>query len=86
MSHVSATVTNISSRDGDEVVELYLSRRDGSNLELKGFGRFHIKAGQARMVDFEVKESEMVDRIVSVGGGQPLRTWTGDRFIQRESR
>jgi beta-glucosidase len=86
MSHVSATVTNISSHDGDEVAELYLSKRDRSNPELKGFERVHLKAGEARTINFELKESEMRDRIVSVGGGQPLRAWTGDRFIQQESR
>ena len=86
MSHVSATVSNISSHHGDEIAQLYTSGRDGSNPQLRGFGRFHIKAGQRTMVDFEVKPSELQDRVVSVGGGQPLRTWTGDRFIQSESR
>jgi beta-glucosidase len=86
MSCVSATVTDISSRDGDEVAELYLSKRDRSNPELKGFERVHLKAGEARRINFEVKESDMRDRLVSVSGGQPLEAWTRDRFIQQESR
>jgi beta-glucosidase len=85
MSRASATITNTSSRAGDEVVELYLSRRDGSNPELRGFGRFHLKAGQATTVSFEVRTYEMQHRIVSVGGGQPLKAWTGDRFVQQDS-
>jgi beta-glucosidase len=85
-SAVSATVTNSSMRDGDEVVEFYLSQRDGSNPELKGFRRLHLKAGEAKTVGFEVKTSELQDRLVSVGGGQPRQAWTGDRFVQQESR
>jgi beta-glucosidase len=84
MSRVSAIVANTSSRDGDEVVELYLSHRDGSNPELRGFERIHFNAGQTATVSFEVKTSDMQDRVVSVGGGEPLRAWTGNRFVQQE--
>ncbi len=68
---VSTDVTNSGSRDGDEVVQLYLTNRDGSNPELRGFQRIHLKAGETRTVRFEVKTSDMRDRTVSVGGGQP---------------
>jgi beta-glucosidase len=84
-SAVSATVTNSSTRDGDEVVEFYLSQRNGSNPQLRGFERVHLKAGESRTVLFQVKTSELHDRIAGVGGGQPVKAWTGDHFVQRES-
>ncbi|MFL6354198.1 MAG: glycoside hydrolase family 3 C-terminal domain-containing protein [Bryobacteraceae bacterium] len=81
-SAVSAMVANSSARDGDEVVEFYLSRRDGSNPELRGFERVHLKAGESRTVGFTVQTSELQDRTVSIGGGQPVKAWTGDHFVE----
>src|SRR5581483_8499134 len=72
-SEVTADVTNTSSRDGDEVVQMYFSNRDGSNPELRGFQRIHLRAGETRTVRFEVNRAEMRDHKVSVGGGQPLK-------------
>jgi beta-glucosidase len=85
-SAVSVTVANSSTRNGDEVVEFYLSRPDGSNPELKGFERVHLKAGESRTVGFTVQRFELKDRIISIGGGQPVKAWTGNHFVQQESR
>jgi beta-glucosidase len=85
-SAVSVSVANSSRRDGDEVVEFYLSQPNGSNPKLKGFRRVHLKGGESRTVEFEAKTSELQDRILSVGGGQPVKAWTGDHFVRRQFR
>lgn len=59
---VSVRVSNAGSRDGDEVVQLYL-RQDFTSVEtpgraLKGFSRIHLKAGQTETVLFEIPQSE----------------------------
>jgi beta-glucosidase len=79
---VTAIVKNTSPREGDEVAQLYLSQAGGSNQELRGFERLHLKAGEQRTVRFEVNNTELAGRVLSVGSGQPLQQWTGDRFVQ----
>jgi beta-glucosidase len=75
---ISARVTNGSGRDGDEVVQLYLST--GGNAALKGFRRVHVDAGQSRTVKFVLAPEELAGRItISVGGGQPV---AGTQFVQ----
>jgi beta-glucosidase len=55
-TNVQVTVQNTSNRDGDEVVELYLtapSNVDGAPLRsLQAFQRVHLKAGQSQPVTF----------------------------------
>jgi beta-glucosidase len=83
---LSVDVRNSGSRDSDEVVQLYVSRKaDGAPIRsLKRFQRIHLKAGETRKVNFEVDAQAMsiVDakgtRVVPpgtvelwVGGGQP---------------
>lgn len=83
---VSVDVRNSGSRDSDEVVQLYVSRKaDGAPIRsLKGFQRIHLKAGETRRVSFKLDAGALsiVDakgqRIVPagianiwVGGGQP---------------
>ena len=55
---VQATITNTGSRDGDEVVQLYirdlLSSVARPVLELKGFQRIHLRAGEAKQVSFTI--------------------------------
>ncbi|GHT05895.1 beta-glucosidase [Bacteroidia bacterium] len=84
---VKTTVTNTGGKDGDEVVQLYLSnKRDFTTpiRALKGFQRIHLKAGESKTVEFTLtpKELAVVNRtgssepmkgevIISVGGGQP---------------
>ena len=54
----SVTVTNTGRRDGDEVVQLYISHPAAQIArpvkELKGFRRLHLKAGESRRIDFTV--------------------------------
>ena len=84
---VDAHVKNSSQRDGDEVVEIYLTfpKLPGAPLRaLRGFSRVHIAAGESAHVRMNLNKRDlsMVDekgnRIVapgsytlSVGGGQP---------------
>ena len=81
------TVTNTGKREGDEVAELYLTFPNvaGAPLRaLRGFKRVHLKPGEARKVQFELRDRDlsMVTEAgapiipqgkysVSVGGGQP---------------
>jgi beta-glucosidase len=84
---VDADVRNAGEREGDEVVELYVSfpKSPAAPIRaLRGFTRVHVAAGETKHVQFtlnardmsEVKENG--DRVVapgaytiSVGGGQP---------------
>jgi beta-glucosidase len=82
-----ADVKNISDRDGDEVVELYLSFPKTTITPiraLRGFTRLHVTAGETQHVHFDLKPrdlsevNEKGDRVIapgaysiSVGGGQP---------------
>ena len=54
----SVDVANTGSRDGDEVVELYLAHRNSAVTrplrELKGFKRIHVAAGERTTVRFEI--------------------------------
>jgi beta-glucosidase len=76
-AEIRATVRNTSTRDGDEVVQLYVAGRSGEHApirSLRGFQRIHLRAGESREVSFilgggDLPEPEME---ISVGGGQPL--------------
>ncbi len=84
---VEADVRNVSQREGDEVVELYLSfpKSPGAPIHtLRGFTRMGLAAGETRHIHFTLdardlsEVNEKGDRIVangdyriSVGGGQP---------------
>jgi beta-glucosidase len=75
-AEVSATVKNTSSREGDEVVQLYIgggSDPDAPIRNLRGFERIHLKAGESRHVKFAVAPGDLPKEKVevSVGGGQP---------------
>ncbi len=56
---VEAEVANTGDRDGDEVVQLYVTRREVSVtqpvLELKGFERVTLAPGERRTVRFEIE-------------------------------
>jgi len=81
------TVTNTGKREGDEVVQLYLSFPSvpGAPLRaLRGFKRVHLKPGESQKLRFKLKDrdlgmvSEAGEPIiaegkysVSIGGGQP---------------
>jgi beta-glucosidase len=84
---VEATVRNTARREGDEVVEVYLTfpPLSGSPIRaLRGFSRVHLAPGTEQLVRFSLDSrdlshvSEAGDRVVtpgdyrvSVGGGQP---------------
>ena len=84
---VTAEVRNAGPRDGDEVVELYVKPPQTAvspRVELEGFERIHLRAGEARRVQFTLtprqlsevdeKENRAVlpgDYAISVAGGQP---------------
>jgi len=65
---VSFTIRNTGKRDGDEVVQLYirdlLSSVARPVMELKGFQRIHLKAGETKTVSFEITPEmlSMLDR------------------------
>ena len=81
------TVANTGTREGDEVVQLYLSFPNvpGAPLRaLRGFKRVHLKPGESEKVRFELKDrdlsmvSEAGEPIITkgkyqvfIGGGQP---------------
>ena len=72
---VQASVKNTSSHDGDEVVQLYVTDPAGQEvLNLRGFQRVHLRAGESRLVTFTIA-SEVLPKSkveISIGGGQPL--------------
>jgi beta-glucosidase len=86
---VTVDVTNSGERDGDEIVQLYLSRRDIEGVPLRslvGFERIHLKAGETRNLRYTLEDSALshvdadgVRRIAPgkvdlwIGGGQPER-------------
>ena len=86
--NVEADVRNVSSRDGDEVVELYLTYPSLAGAPIRalcGFNRVHIQAGETAHVRLTVSPrglsyvNEAGDRLIgpgsytlSIGGGQPL--------------
>ena len=85
--NVEVDVKNTGSRDGDEVVELYISfpKMDGAPLKaLRGFKRVHLKAGEQQHVTLSLNPRDLSyvnaagdrlvgtgDYLITVGGGQP---------------
>lgn len=85
---VQVKVTNTGKVDGDEVVQLYVKDEEASTqrpkLQLEGFKRIHLKAGESKVVEFEIqaRQFSMIGesdyRVIepgmftlSLGGGQP---------------
>jgi beta-glucosidase len=60
---VSVDVTNTGVRAGDEVIQMYVryphSAVERPRLELKGFARVHIGAGETRTVDIPLRANEL---------------------------
>jgi beta-glucosidase len=60
---VTAEVTNIGPVVGDEVVQLYIHQRAGSDSrpkrELKGFERLTLKPGEMKTVSFKLGPAEL---------------------------
>ena len=85
---VSVKVTNTGKQNGDEVVQLYVSQQNPNihapQKALKGFKRISLKAGESRIVSFQLTPEDLSvpDKSgssiqlkgkisLSVGGGQP---------------
>jgi beta-glucosidase len=79
---VSVEVTNSGARDGDEVVQLYVSRdvAGAPARSLHGFMRVHLKAGETKRVAFKLDDQAMstvaIDGSRSVQPG-PVKLWIG---------
>jgi len=76
-AEVRVSVKNVSDRDGDEVVQLYLAGEPDSGepiRSLRGFQRIHLQAGESRDVRFTLDHDALPahEVAISVGGGQPL--------------
>jgi beta-glucosidase len=70
----SVAVTNVSDRDGDEVVQLYIA--SGNALPaLAAFRRVHIAAGQTVRVRFTLNREAVPPGPITtwIGGGPPPR-------------
>ncbi len=73
---LNLTVTNSGNYDGDEVVQLYIKQSGGQFplKELKGFKRLHLKQGEKKAVNFELKHSDIqhyveeVDDLATIKG------------------
>ena len=65
---VTADITNISNRAGEEIIQLYIRDEISSVVrpvkELKGFSRVHLKAGESKQVKFTLgyDHLKMLDR------------------------
>jgi len=75
-ARVSVRVKNDSSREGDEVVQLYVTGggAPGDPIRtLRGFQRLHLRAGETRDVEFTIAATDLPKTKVriTVGGGQP---------------
>jgi beta-glucosidase len=93
---VRATVTNTGNREGDEVVQLYVTEMYASVktrvMELKDFQRIHLDAGQSREVAFTLTPYQLsllndnMDRVVEPGqfrvmvGGRSPEFTAADRI------
>jgi beta-glucosidase len=76
-AQIRVTVKNVSARDGDEVVQLYVVGGSGEQVpirSLRGFRRIHLSAGESQEVSFTLGPDDVREPVVefSVGGGQPL--------------
>ncbi len=76
-AEVRAMVRNTSTRDGDEVVQLYVGggpEEEAPIRSLRGFQRIHLRRGESREVTFTLGTDDLPKTAaeVSVGGGQPL--------------
>jgi beta-glucosidase len=76
-AEIHVTVKNTSTRDGDEVVQLYVAgtpEEEAPIRSLRGFQRVHLRAGESRQVSFVLSSEDLPKSKVeiSVGGGQPL--------------
>jgi beta-glucosidase len=75
-ARISVRVKNDSAREGDEVVQLYVSGGGGAEDPIRrlcGFQRVRLRGGESRQVQFTLGPDDVPkDKVkISVGGGQP---------------
>jgi len=71
---VSVRVKNAAGREGDEVVQVYVTGAPGEAIRtLRGFQRVHLRAGESKEVKFTLDGEDLAkDSIrLTIGGGQP---------------
>jgi len=60
---VTVTVTNAGNVEGDEIAQLYLHHDVGTvetpDRALKGFSRVHLKQGESKRVEFDLKQTDL---------------------------
>ena len=64
---IACSVTNTGSSDGDEVLQLYVSPAGGQDLkpiQLKGFARVSLKAGQSRRVVMRMSPQQLASCVL----------------------
>jgi len=75
-AEIRVTVKNTSTRDGDEVIQLYVAGGPGEGApvrSLRGFQRIHLRAGESRQMSFALESGVPTSNVeISVGGGQPV--------------
>jgi beta-glucosidase len=80
---VTATVTNRSPLDGDEVAQLYLLGPTNRLPELRGLERIHLRGGEKKVVRFSFDRADAKNKMqFSVGGGQPQPEWTAGHYVE----
>ncbi len=64
IAQVSLSVTNSGTRNGDEVVQLYLHDEKASTVvplkQLKAFKRLHLKAGETKTISFDLNKEDLI--------------------------
>ena len=75
-AQISVRVKNHSTREGDEVSQIYFTgagRPDDPIRQLRGFRRVHLKPGETRRLLFSIPAADLPKNTVkiTVGGGQP---------------
>ena len=85
---VSTSVANTGDRDGDEVVQLYISHTkpgvEAPLVELKGFKRIHLAKGESARVSFEMPAEAF--QLVDAQGRWFMPKDDVDIFFGRDSR
>lgn len=81
---LTATVTNTGKREGDEVVQLYVSHPQNGNTRvplraLKGFGRVSLQKGESKTITFTLTPEELA--LVDDKGNLVQREGTVELFI-----
>lgn len=91
---VQATVKNVGKREGDEVVQLYVTDMYASVktrvMELKDFTRIHLNPGESQTVSFELTPyefsllNERMDRVVEKGEFKILVGGVSPQYVAKD--